>query len=193
MNKAREEWARCLRPSRLPSSLPWVKDLGWGLSSPQLHKGNPTEASPASGMPTPFRQGVPRQSKQSQLYDCALAGLGENKDPFLCFPKSMAAAKGSVYTIFLVKNLFLFSLRCSWKRLTPSLPVPFLQTPGQKKCPIPESKKLSRFVSTLKSNCGLFFEVTENFKVLVAGSLSGWERETDWRDQEPRLSPFQFS
>lgn len=137
------------------------------MSSPQLHKGNPTEASPVSGMPGPFRQGVPRQSKQSQLYDCALAGLGENKDPFLSFPNSMAPAKGTVYTIFLVKNLFLFSLCCSWERLTPSLPVPFLQTP------IPESKKLSRFVSILRSNSRLFFDVTENFKVLVAESLAG--------------------
>lgn len=63
-------------------------------------KGNPAEASPVSGTLSPFGQGVPCQSKQSQLYDCALAGVGENKDPFLCFPKSMSAAKGAVYTIF---------------------------------------------------------------------------------------------
>lgn len=143
-------------------------------------------------MPSPFRQGVPRQSKQSQLYDCALAGVGENKDLFLCFPNSMAPAKGTVYTIFLVKNLFLFSLCYSWERLTPSLPVPFLQTPGQEKCPIPEPKKLSRFVSTFRSNSRPFFDVTEDSKFLVAESLSGWDRETGWRDQEPSLFPFQF-
>lgn len=35
----------------------------------------------------------------------------------------------------LVKNLFLFSLSCSWKRLSSSLPVPYSRVPGQEKCP----------------------------------------------------------
>lgn len=131
------------------------------MSSPQLHKGNPTEASSVSGTPSPFKQGVPCQSKQSQLCDCALVGVGENKDPFLCFPNSMAPAKGTVYTIFPGEEFVPFlSLGCSWKRLTPSLPVSFPQIPGQEKCPIPEPPTLRQDVSTQSSNSRPFCDVT---------------------------------
>lgn len=163
------------------------------MSSPQLHKGNPTEASPVSGTPSPFKQGVPCQSKQSQLYDCALAGVGKNKDPFLCFPNSMAPAKGTVYTIFPGEEFVPFlSLGCSWKRLTPFSPVSFPQISGQEKCPIPEPLTLRQDVSTLSSNSRPFCDVTENLEVFMAESLSGWEREAGWRDRETNLSPFQF-
>lgn len=104
----------------------------------------------------------------------------------------MAPAKGTVYTIFPGEEFVPFPLCCSWKRLTPSLPVPFPQTHSREKCPIPAPPTLRKDVSTLRNNSRPFFDVTENLKVLVAESLSGWERETGWRDQRPCLSPFQF-
>lgn len=85
----------------------------------------------------------------------------------------MAPAKGTVYTIFPGEEFVPFSLCYSWKRLTPSLPVPFPQTPSQENCPVPEPPTLRKDVSTLRSNSRPFFDVTENLKVLVAESLFG--------------------
>lgn len=136
-------------------------------------------------MPSPFRQGVPRQSKQSPLYDCALAGVGENKDPFLCFPNSTAPAKGTVYTIFLVKNLFLFSVAAGKDWLPPCL---FLFS----RLLVRKSAQYLNLKNCPDLSAHLGVNVKENFKVLVAESLAGWERETGRRDQEPSLSAFQF-
>lgn len=90
----------------------------------------------------------------------------------------MAPAKGTVYTTFPGEEFVPFlSLGCSWKRLTPSLPVSFPQIPGQEKCPIPEPPALRKDVSTLSSNSRPFCDVAENLKILMAESLSCWERE----------------
>lgn len=97
----------------------------------------------------------------------------------------MAPAKGTVYTIFPGEEFVPFPLCCSWKRLTPSLPVPFPQTPSREKCPIPAPPTLRKDVSTLRSNSRPFFNVTENLKVLVAECV--WLGKGDWLERSAAL------
>lgn len=104
----------------------------------------------------------------------------------------MAPAKGTVYTIFPGEEFVPFLFMLQLEKIDSLLPVPFPQILGQEKCSMPEPPTLSKDVSTLKSISRPFFDVTENLKVLVAESTSGWERETGWRNQEPSLSLFQF-
>ena len=157
-----------------------------------MHKGNLTEASPVSGTPSPFKQGVSCQSKQSQLYDCALAGVGENKDPFLCFPNSMAPAKGTVYTVFPGEEFVPFLSRLKLEKIDSLLAWSFSLDPWTRKVSDTWSLPPSEKMSAHRSNCRPFCDMTENLTVLVAESLSGWEREAGWSNQEPNLSPFQF-
>lgn len=78
----------------------------------------------------------------------------------------------------LVKNLFLFSLSCSWKRLSSSLPVPYSRWRlWAGKVPTLDLPT-PRDVSTLRSNSRPF--VTWQGEFSSSGRkpvLSGWERE----------------
>lgn len=145
--------------ARFPSSLPQVKDLSCGLSSSQLHKENQQRPHRSlERLVLSGREALAKANNPSSTIVLRL-GQGRTKIPFFASPTPWLQPKALFTQSSLAKDLFLFSLGCSWKRSTASLLVPFPQIPGQEKCPVPGLLTL-RDASTLKNDPGSFCEVT---------------------------------